>query len=206
MTSVSANIFAWAFLNSSLMISWGWFPRSKALLLIAIFHSQCLQCLRAGIEDSIYLFFLHEFLFRRHISTHPPFLSLFPCSPPCNAFEHPSARGGWCFPLSSAESSCQAAIWAVSCGRAGWAPGARLSGCGVPLPAFVSWALLRVSHCLRRAWLGSGAWFARTLRLWTYHLGIWVLRWDKSFSLPQDELCSEFFKYLSPDYGIIVYS
>lgn len=78
MTSVSANIFAWAFLNSSLMISWGWFPRSKALLLIAIFHSQCLQCLRAGIEDSIYLFFLHEFLFRRHISTPPPSWVSFP--------------------------------------------------------------------------------------------------------------------------------
>lgn len=71
MTSVSANIFAWAFLNSSLMISWGWFPRSKALLLIAIFHSQCLQCLRAGIEDVFIYFFCTNFCLEG-IYPHPP--------------------------------------------------------------------------------------------------------------------------------------
>lgn len=95
---------------------------------------------------------------------HSLFLTLLPCSPLGVFLNIFLLWDSYRFYLKSCgESSCQAAIWAVNCGKAGWpwawgrrcCPGGWGEESGSPTPAmFLNWALLEGSQCLLGASLG----------------------------------------------------
>lgn len=101
---------------SSLMILWGWFPRSTSRLLLATlafrwghFLSQHLQCFNRGCGcGGLWLFYTVSFCLEAEgisPSPFPPFLILLPCSPSWGVLSIPLLWDSYRFYLWVPEST-----------------------------------------------------------------------------------------------------